>query len=464
MSANAGVELRGRTWSAAQGAGQLVRRLSASRRLPLVLLAVLSVASLGARSAWLGLPCDRPCTSVAEHRLIFDENYYVNAARVIAGIEPPPGAHYADAPPGVDPNSEHPPLAKLVIAEAIRLLGDGPWAWRLGSLLMGSLAILGLFALVRAAGGSRWLALGSAALMAGDNLLLVHGRLATLDEYALAPMLWGVAAYLRGRRVTAGVLIAVAACMKEVGAYALLALAAFELLRLVNERGSPWVFGALRQRATAAASRLAVCTGTAVGAFLLLLGALDRLATPFDPVTGRSVRGGPIGHVLHMISYASHQVSPDGPTGISSYPWTWFADFKPIVYSVIGLVNPANRRFVVSPPAHFIGFISPPILLFALPALGVVVWETSRGRADRMGLAGASLLLGTFAPFALASLFLSRTSYLYYMVLVMPGVYVLVAWLFARDWMPRWALVGWMAAVAVSAVVLYPFTPLPYVS
>ena len=126
----------------------------APSRLPLALLAVLCVLSLAARAAWLGgavplaVPHARPITL-----LIFDERYYVNAARVIAGIQPPAGAPYAGAPLGDDPNAEHPQLAKLIIAGAIELFGDGPFAWRLGSLVFGTLAILGMFALVRAAGG-----------------------------------------------------------------------------------------------------------------------------------------------------------------------------------------------------------------------------------------------------------------------------------------------------------------------
>lgn len=167
--------------------------------LPLALLAVLAVLSLGARAAWLGEPCRVSCHSAADHVLIFDEAYYVNAARVIAGVRPAPGQPYAGAPAGVDPNAEHPQLAKLIIAGSIELLGDGPLAWRLGSLVMGSLAILGLFALVRGAGGGRWLALGACTLMATDNLMLVHGRIGTLDVYALAAMIWGVALYLRGQ-------------------------------------------------------------------------------------------------------------------------------------------------------------------------------------------------------------------------------------------------------------------------
>jgi 4-amino-4-deoxy-L-arabinose transferase-like glycosyltransferase len=461
VSTSAGVEVRGRSRSSLAAARDLARHLAGSRRWALALLAVLSLVSLGARSAWLGLPCDRPCSSVGQHRLIFDENYYVNAARAIAGVPVSAGAQYAGVPVGVDPNSEHPQLAKLIIAGAIRTLGDGPLAWRAGSLLMGSLALLGLFALVRAAGGRRPLALGAAALMATDNLLLVHGRLATLDVYALAPMVWAAALYLRGRRVAAGVLLGVGACMKLVALYLLVVLALLEALRLLNEGRGPFRRD-VRQAVSAAGRRLAACAAAAGASFLILLGLLDRLVPPYDPVAHRVITGGPLAHALHMLRFAAGQTSPHGPTGISSYPWAWLADFKPIVYSDIGLVNPANRRLVLAPTGHFLAFISPPVLLFALPALGLALWGVRHRRASPTALLGAAWLLGAFVPFALLSLAAHRTSYLYYMVVVMPGVYLLVGSLFARPGMPRWARLGWIAAVAVAAVALYPFTPLPY--
>jgi dolichyl-phosphate-mannose-protein mannosyltransferase len=157
------------------------------------LLAVVSLLSFGARAALLGQPCRTPCRTATDHVLVFDEIYYINAARRIAGVPVPRDQPYATAPSGVDPNAEHPQLAKLIIAGSIEALGDGPWAWRLGSLVFGSLAIVGMFSLVRASGGSRWLALGAASLMALDNLLLVHGRIGTLDVYAVAAMIWAVA-------------------------------------------------------------------------------------------------------------------------------------------------------------------------------------------------------------------------------------------------------------------------------
>src|SRR5437868_11690061 len=158
-----------------------IRRLLAHSRAPLIALLIILALSAVARVAFIGRPCSSPCKSGRDHSLIFDEAYYVNAARVIAGVRPPAGVPYADAPLGKDPNAEHPQLAKLVMAGGIELFGDGPLAWRLGSIVFGTLAILGMYALVRAAGGGGWTALGAAALMAADNLLIVHGRIGTLD-------------------------------------------------------------------------------------------------------------------------------------------------------------------------------------------------------------------------------------------------------------------------------------------
>ena len=122
------------------------------------------------------------------------------------------------------------------MAGAIELFGDGPFAWRIGSLIFGSLAILGMYALVRSAGGGPWSALGASTLMACDNLLLVHGRIGTLDIYAVATMIWAVAFYLWRRPMLAGLTLALATAFKEVAPYALIVLALLELGRVLARR------------------------------------------------------------------------------------------------------------------------------------------------------------------------------------------------------------------------------------
>ncbi len=445
----------------------MARRLRA-RITPVGLLAVIAVTSLAARVAWLGDPCRAPCRTSADHLLIFDESYYVNAARVIAGIEPPAGARYAGAPLGDDPNSEHPQLAKVIVAGSIELFGDGPWAWRLGSLILGTAAILGMYGLARAAGGGPWLAVGAAGLMAFDNLLLVHGRIFTLDIYALAAMIWGAVLYLRGRPLGAGVVIGIGACCKLVAPYVLIVLVLFELLRAAVGGGDgAGRAGWARWRALlpGIASRLARVTGAAAVVFIALLAVLDRIAPPYDYALHRPVAGGPLHHLAHMLSYAAQQTSPHGPTGIASYPWGWLVDIQPIVYLNINPAQPEPGFIGVHPAVHFLGLISPPLMLVALPALAYAAW---RARESVPGFAWA-WFLGTFAPFVVLSLFFQRTSYLYYMVVVMPAIYLAVVYLVAAGWRRtgRWAtrrqqlILVWGGALICAAVVCYPLTPLP---
>jgi dolichyl-phosphate-mannose-protein mannosyltransferase len=448
----------------------MVRRLRFSAATPLILLAVVSVLSLAARSLLLDEPCASPCNRAGDHTLIFDEAYYVNAARVIAGLRPPTGAHYADAPAGTDPNAEHPQGVKLIMAAAIEIFGDGPFAWRIGSLLFGSIAILGMFALVRWSGGGRWSALCAGTLMACDNLLLVHGRIGTLDIYVVAAMIWGVALYLRGRPWLAGLALAIGDCFKLVAPYALAVLVLIELCRMFvayRDRASPEEW-----RLRPALRRFLPTTVTSAGVFLVLLGIMDRIATPYADSEGKLITGGPFAHLSHMISYAAQQVSPHGPTGIASYPWEWLFDLKPITYLRVNPSLPNPGLNAVHPVSAFFGMVSPAIMLLALPSLAFAVYRFLRLRrpvaagrsfADiQLAIVGVAWFIGTFTPFEVLSALDSRTSYIYYMVIVMPGIYLAVTYLVSLGWRRRQkslyaVTLIWALGVLVTVVLMYPF-------
>ena len=476
-------------------AGPVLSRRSRLRqgRGPLIVLALVSALSLGARADQLGAPCQSPCTTASEHALIFDENYYVDAAQVIAGIRPPrtlPGgqsAPYRDAPLGTDPNAEHPQGAKLMIAAAIKLFGNGPFAWRIGSLLFGSLAILGMYALVRAAGGDPWPAVGAATLMAADNLMIVSGRIAFLDIYALAPLVWGVALYLRGRVVGAAVLLAVADCMKEVSVYALLVLGVLELFRAL-----------LRARQTDSAhplptawawrpafGRLATAAIASAALFIAGLWVMGLIAPPSREGAQQLITGGPFDHLSYIINFAKHFRSPGGLTFDASYPWQWLFDRGSITYL---RVNPSASQCIacnatsvpgigphaIHPVSAFVAIISPPIIALAIPALIICAVRALRRRATSpspadLGLATLAVawFIGTWVPFELQSALDNRISYLYYMIVVMPGLYIAITYLASLLWHRRstWlrGLVAvWGLTVVAAAVVMFPFIAIFY--
>jgi hypothetical protein len=172
-----------------------------------------------------------------------------------------------------------------------------------------------------------------------------------------------------------------------------------------------------------------------------------------------------------MFSYAAAAASPHGLSGIASYPWQWMFDFKPIVYLNIDLAHPAPGLYGIRPEVHFLGIIDPALLLLALPAIVLALLSLSRLRPRRLEplirppssltLLGLGWVLGTLLPFELLSLIWGRTSYLYYMVVVMPGIYLLVGELALRLRSRPQFLGTWAFAVLAAAVVMYPLTPLP---
>lgn len=450
---------------------------------PLIVLALVSVLSLGVRAYRLDAPCEAPCTVASDHVLMFDESYYVNAAQVIAGIRPASdetlSKAYQNAPPGSDPNSEHPQGAKLVMAAAITVFGDGPFAWRIGALVFGSLAILGMYALVRSAGGGSWTAVGAAALMASDNLMITSGRMAMLDPYALAPMVWGVALYLRGRVIPAAVLLAVADCMKEVSVYAVFVLGLVEVLRVLLRARDPGLPRAWAWR-PALVRLLIAAIGSGV-LFIAGLWVMGLIATPYAaPPSGGGtqpdphllITGGPLDHLLHMINYAKAFASPGELAPGASYPWQWLFDRVPLDYSSIYPTPPPGAG-AISPVVSFRAMISPPIIAVAVPALVVCAVRMlrhrpgSQTRADvGMAVLAVAWFVGTWVPFELQSALVGRVSYLYYMIIVMPGIYLAAShvatllWRTGRTWVR--GLIGcWGLTVIIAAVIMYPFVAKP---
>jgi hypothetical protein len=201
-------------------------------------------------------------------------------------------------------------------------------------------------------------------------------------------------------------------------------------------------------------------TAAATVVYLGVLAVFDRIAPPYDPQTGRTITGGPVAHTERMMSYAAGQTSLHGPKGIASYPWDWLVDIKPINYLEVTVTTGRSQTWTV----HFTGLISPPMLLFAIPALVLALRCAWRGRGADIDALAVAWFLGTWLPFVALSVLWQRTEYLYYMVIVMPGIYLALARAFTRPWMPRWALAAWLGLVVAGVVLTYPFLPVPVVS
>lgn len=449
---------RGRGPGPLATAAVLAGRMLENRWAPRIALCLILIFSFAGKAIDLNQPCKAPCKAHSEYTLIFDESYYVNAARVIAGINPPAGKPYHDTPLHDDPNAEHPQLAKLVIAAGIEIFGDNTTGWRAGSILFSLIALLALYALVRACGGGPWLAVGAGAVMALDNLMLVHGRIGTLDIYAVAMMLVAATFYMRRRPLLAGLALGVAACMKEVALALLLVFVLMEALQIARV----WLVehGELRRALLTRGRQLGIFVLAGAAATLGLLWLLDVLVPAYDPGTHITYGGNPFSHLAHMYNYAQLLKAKPGETGIASDPLAWLLNEKPINYARVTVSTSVGGKVVSTHyPIRFEGEMNPFIIFLTIPALCAALaaaWKTG----ERLAAIGACWCLGTFLPFLFGSAVSDRISYLYYMVTVMPGIYLITARFFGSKWMPKAATVGWAIALVYGFVHLYPIRTL----
>lgn len=378
--------------------------------------------------------------------LIFDEVYYVNAARVILGWPVPAEDPYAGAPAGIDPNAEHPPLGKVLIAASMRLLGDDAWGWRLPSILAGVSAIALLYAIVRAAGGDPWLGVIAAGLFSLDNLVLVHSRIATLDMMLLAFLLLGAWLFLRGWPLLGGAACALAALVKLTGVYGLLALFLF------MAGAATWTWWHTRRVPVARLRDALLLVAGFLPVWIAGLWLLDRWVTSFAT---------PWEHLRFMLDYGVALTRDGGPLDYESNPWQWLFNEVQMPYLRVDEQLWVGDTLVGTRPVIFFRGAMNPVLIGAAPlAAGYAAWRAWR-TGDRLALWTAAWLAGTYLPFYPLSMGLGRISYIFYLLPTLPAVAVAIALLLREPRLPRPAVWAFLAAALTAFVGYFPFRDIP---
>jgi len=408
---------------------------------PGIALPALLLVAFVFRAAWLDQP---------PGGLIFDEAYYVNASRVILGIPVEAGAHYANSPVGLDPNIEHPPLGKALIAGSMAIFGDGPLGWRLPSIIAALVAIAAVYLIVRATGESAALAFGVAGFVALDNLSLVHGRIATLDMLALAPILVAALLALRQRWLLAGALVGLGFLVKLSALYALLAIGGLLAIRALRawQRDRRWQMRDVRAG-----------IGLAVGLAVVGVVGLWLLDLRFTTFTN------PLDHVRHMIEYGASLKEPETGSafcsGATSAPWQWLVNECQINYlSVDSVIRDGDTVVGRISSVEFRGAMNPmligPLFLALLASIGVA-WRTG----NRLATWALAWGLASWLPYAALALVSHRIMYIFYFLPAVPAAAALLAVLLWRSGLPRWLGGAYSALYVVGFIAYFPFRQIP---
>jgi predicted membrane-bound dolichyl-phosphate-mannose-protein mannosyltransferase len=402
---------------------------------------LLFIAAFVVRAAWIDTP---------PHTLIFDEAYYVNAARALLGWPIPEVAPYAGSPVGLDPNIEHPPLGKLVMAASMLVLGDNGLAWRIPSIVAGMSALGAVYLIVRAAGETAWFAILAVGILAFDNLTLVHSRIGTLDMLALAPILIAAWLAMRERWAFAGIAVAVGMLVKLTAGFGGLALVLLLAARLVTTWRREHRLDAIDLRRGGA---LIVVSATV---FVAGLWALDSMFTTFSS---------PVDHVRHMVSYGASLKEPDrregACSGISSVPWQWpFNDCQINYLRVATTVKTSDGESATIPSIDVRGALNP-LLAGAIPIAALFALAVaSRGR-NRLAAWAVAWAAANYLPYVVLSLVNHRVMYIYYFLPVVPALAIAVALLLSRSGLPRFVAWGFVAAFALGFLAYFPFRQIP---
>jgi 4-amino-4-deoxy-L-arabinose transferase-like glycosyltransferase len=419
-------------------AGRLASRVVEILHNPAAVLGLLLLVAVVLRELWLNVPA---------HSLIFDEAYYVNAARVILGLTPT--GHYVDSVPGFDPNTEHPALGKLFIAASMALLGDNSVAWRVPSVIAGMIALAAVFLIARATTRSAWLPVLVTAFVAFDNLTFVHGRIGTLDILVMAPMLVGSWLALRRRWILAGVAMGIALLVKITALYAIGAVA----LYLILTEGPAW----WRARRIPRADLLGPL-GFVIITFSIMIGGLTLLDVSLSQFPS------PIDHIARIVNYGANLRAPITVgfcPEIDSRPLQWLFNECQISYFRSDVTVKVGEEITGKyATIDFRGALNP-LLAGAIPLAALFTgWYAWRTR-DRLALWAIAWAGANYVPYLILAALTPRVMYLYYALPLVPAAAVGIALLLTRSGLPRAVLWAFLAAYLVGFVAYFPFRAIP---
>lgn len=411
--------------------------LSNLRRMDLFDIAtvILTLAVFSIRLAIVNSPSPQIGEKYYETGFVFDESYYVKAARKMLT--------------GEASNNEHPPLLKALIMLGIALLGDNPLGWRIFPIIMSSISVALVYRTALLLSGKKLASFSASLLFATDVIAFNIGQIGMLDAPSMMFVLAGTILLLRGKHDLGSLFLGAATLCKLSAVFAGAGVIFFLVLTKSFGHKKDKMLLMRQIRFLGRAFFIVLVT------FLVGLWVYDAGYQVFD--------NNPLGHIIYMYSYHNRLKYNDPADVVLPLEWiNPLNPFPPAPYHITTVREVSGGDVLEYHPIAYYGVYTPlwwSIWLVAPIALVETVSRIRENREQGVGLFAFSWIAANFLPLVLLAYLAQRWVYPFYYYMSLPGLYIGLSYYLGYSRGSK-ILLGLLAFVHVSwFLVWFPVKP-----
>lgn len=384
------------------------------------------------RLSIIGFPSPESGERYYETGLVFDEVYYVKAARFLLKGKPV--------------NNEHPPLVKLLIMTGIFFFGDNPIGWRLPTIIFSLASLILLYVLSINITGNRLASFVTIILFAFDPMAFNIGQIAMLDAPSLTFILIACIMLIKSRYNFCGTFFGLAMLCK-LSAFFSLGIILFLLIKVIVENSGAklsklifkWLF---------LLARIFLLSSTI---FLFGIWIYDIFFGVFSY--------NPLNHIIYMFNYHStlqYQSLED-----IIHPLKWInplSPFTPIPYYVVAEREIIDGRVLreYHPIAYYC--IYSPLWWSIWIIVPLSLKEIIEGREDLSPFI-LMWIVANFVPYVLFAYILRRWVYPFYFYSTLPGLYMGLSHYLMKSRKLKTALISLLSLQITWFIIWFPVKP-----
>jgi len=312
---------------------------------------------------------------------IFDEVYYVNAAR--------------DLLSGIGTNHEHPPLVKLIIAAAIYIFGDRPLSWRIPSFIAYIASLYLVFYILYRLNRNFIYSLSIMLILALDLHYFNLMSIAMLDPICIALSLSTLYLLIERRNIVYPSILYGLALLSKLQA----------IILVIPYILITYLWYSTDRRLIRKLADILIFLAISAGIFLIFLDIYDVIYTQFSSF---------VDHLKYMFSYHSALTYENESEIIPVYKWISTICYEPIPYYIVSM----DSRILI----RIVGIATP--LSISLIPIAILTIYTGFKYRDKIGL---SCILGSML-YLLFYLYLEymqhRYVYPFYIIYILPLIII----------------------------------------